>query len=329
MNFARFLRSQLLLICIVLLATSAWCVYAVLASVNGVVVALTALCIVLCVIIYIICQYIFADKRLKKLNRILAELDEKYLLGEVLPLPENALEEEYFMIMKAVSRSAIETAELAKKSRDEYCEYVEKWVHEIKTPLTACSLILANDGDKRKLREQLRRADNVTENILYFARLKNSGASTQIVRTDVRSAVDDAVKSEMELLLSAGIGVEADGDFETCTDRKALVFILKQLLVNCAKYCRGAHIKITAEEGMLTFEDNGPGIPAHELSRIFSRGFSGSAAAGSDGTGMGLYLVKKTCENLGIEVTAASDEGKFTRFTFAFPSVRQTNLTNL
>ena len=291
--------------------------FAALAGVNGMVILLTALAVALCAAAVLACGYISADRRLKKLQRVTDELERPYLLGEVLQRPVNAVELEYFNVMKTVSRSAIDAAESAARQRDEYRAYVEKWVHEIKTPLTACQLILAGGGDESKLRAQLRRADNTAESILWYARLQSAGASTQIAEVSVRAAADEAVKSEMELLIAAGVSVNTEGDFTACTDGKALVFMIKQLLVNSAKYCRGGKVWICAGQGVLTVEDNGSGILPHELPKIFNRGYVGSN--GSGGTGMGLYLVKQTCAALGISLTAQSQAGSFTRFTFVFP----------
>ena len=317
MKLSAYLRSHLIALCLVALFLAGWCVFAALAGVNGMVILLTALAVALCAAAVLACGYISADRRLKKLQRVTDELERPYLLGEVLQKPENAVELEYFNIMKTVSRSAIDAAESAARQRDEYRAYVEKWVHEIKTPLTACQLILAGGGDESKLRAQLRRADNTAESILWYARLQIAGASTQIAEVSVRAAADEAVKSEMELLIAAGVSVNTEGDFTACTDGKALVFMIKQLLVNSAKYCRGGKVWICAGQGVLTVEDNGSGILPHELPKIFNRGYTGSN--GSGGTGMGLYLVKQTCAALGISLTAQSQAGSFTRFTFVFP----------
>ena len=317
MKLSAYLRSHLIALCLVALFLAGWCVFAALAGVNGMVILLTALAVALCAAAVLACGYISADRRLKKLQRVTDELERPYLLGEVLQRPEKAVELEYFNIMKTVSRSAIDAAESAARQRDEYRAYVEKWVHEIKTPLTACQLILAGGGDESKLRAQLRRADNTAESILWYARLQSAGASTQIAEVSVRAAADEAVKIEMELLIAAGVSVNAEGDFTACTDGKALVFMIKQLLVNSAKYCRGGKVWICAGQGVLTVEDNGSGILPHELPKIFNRGYVGSN--GSGGTGMGLYLVKQTCAALGISLTAQSEKGRFTRFTFVFP----------
>ena len=75
------------------------------------------------------------------------------------------------------------------------------------------------------------------------------------------------------------------------------------------------------EAGRLIFEDDGPGIPAHERTRVTERGFTGSAGRRRGGsTGMGLYIVSKLCEALNISLEIASEEGRYTRFSFRFPN---------
>ena len=261
-----------------------------------------------------------ADRRLRTLQSRLEALPEKYLIGETLPRPRDAVEREYFLLMKEISRSAIGAVEQAQAEKQDYCDDVERWVHEIKTPLTARNLILANGADPVKLRRELRRADNLTETILTYARLRTAEKDTQISLTDLRGLFDKAIREEMELLIAADISISVEGEASVYTDPKLLVFILKQLLINCAKYCPGCQIQISLEQGCLRFEDNGPGLPAHELQRVTERGFTGSAGRKQgQSTGMGLYIVRRLCENLNIGLALASEEGRYTRFTFRFP----------
>lgn len=261
------------------------------------------------------------DRRLRMLKSRLDALPEKYLIGETLDRPRDALELEYYLLMQEVSRSAIGAVEQARADKQDYCDYVERWVHEIKTPLTACSLILANGAEPAKLRRELRRADNLTETILTYAKLRTAEKDTQISLADLRAVCHQAVREEMELLIAADISVFLDGAASVYTDPKLLVFLLKQLLINCAKYCPGCQIRMALAEGCLTFEDNGPGIPAQELNRVTERGFTGAAGRShGQSTGMGLYIVSELCEKLNIDLQIASEEHRFTRFTLRFPA---------
>lgn len=267
-----------------------------------------------------------ADRRLRRLRRRLDALPEKYLIGETMELPADPLEREYYLMMKEISRSAIGAVEQARAEKQDYCDYVDCWVHEMKTPLTACSLILANGGEPAKLRRELRRADNLTETILTYAKLGTAEKDTQISRTDLRTACDQAVREEMELLIGAGISVSIEGNSSVYTDGKLLVFILKQLLINCAKYCPGCQVRITLEGDSLTFEDNGVGIPAHELARVTERGFTGAAGRNhGQSTGMGLYIVRELCKRLNISLAIESEEHCFTRFTLRLPAGKAEN----
>ena len=249
----------------------------------------------------------------------LETMQEKYLIGETLPRPRDSVELQYYLLMQEISRSAIGAVEQAREEKQDYYDYVESWVHEIKTPLTACSLILANGGNPSKLRRELRRADNLTETILTYAKLRTVEKDTQISLIDLRTVCDQAVREEMELLINAGIAVSISGEGHVYTDAKLLVFILKQLLINCAKYCPDCQIHIELGENSLCFEDNGPGIPSHELCRVTERGFSGIAGRKQgQSTGMGLYIVSQLCRSLNIQMEITSLEGTFSRFSFRF-----------
>ncbi|MCI8668837.1 MAG: HAMP domain-containing histidine kinase [Lachnospiraceae bacterium] len=281
--------------------------------------AVSGIFYVLLVVLWLSVSFWRDNRRLKNLRKLVEGMEEKYLLGEVLSRPVNALEKEYYHIMKIVSRSAIGIAEQAMREKEEYCEYVESWIHEIKTPLTACSLIISNDGDIKKLKRKIKQADNLTESILYYARLRTLQKDILIDCFQAAQVINDAIKSQMELLIAAGISVETDGDFTVCSDAKSLLFMLKQLLINCAKYCPGCQIWITADSGRILVEDNGIGIPAHEISRVTERGFSGTNGRNAGGsTGMGLYIVRELCSRLDITLQIESKQHEYTRIILEF-----------
>lgn len=274
---------------------------------------------------WLLAEGFLEQKRIAVLEKLLEELPERHLLGEVLPRPVNSTEKRYFRIMKEVSRCAVGIAEQACREKEEYCDYVEGWIHEMKTPLTACSLILSNGGDVRKLRRELKRADNLTESILYYARLRTLEKDVKIREFSAAAVIGEAIQSQTELLIGAKISVETKGDFLVRSDEKSLCFILKQLLINCSQYCRGCQVHIQAKSGTISVRDNGPGIPAHELPRVTERGFTGSPgrteahrSPAPASTGMGLYIVSGLCRRLGISLKVESREGEFTCVSLSF-----------
>lgn len=274
---------------------------------------------------WLLVGFVMERRNIRGLQKLEKELDDKYLLGEILPPPSGYLEQQYYRMFKTISRSAVGLVEETRREKEEYCDYVESWIHEIKTPLTACSLILDNDGDVRKLRRELKRADNLTENILYYARLRSAEKDTKIKILQAAAVIEEAVKSQMELLIASKISVETEGSFTVCTDDKSLCFILKQLLINSAKYCPGCHVNIIAVDGKIIFEDDGIGIPSHEIRRVTERGFTGSNGRHfGRSTGMGLYIANELCKRLDVELQVESEEEKYTRITLLFR-----NLTKL
>ncbi len=318
MKFGDYIASKAVSLCGLGIAAAAWGVFAYLVGASSVLLWTSEAFFVVAVVLKFSLGYVLAKKRVEALRKTADGLTDKYLLGELVKKPHDAVESEYYAVMKTVSRAAVGEVERVAAEKEQYFEYVERWIHEIKTPLTACSLICDNGGDAVKIKRELKRADNLTETVLYYARLKNPEKDTVISKVAVADVIAEAVKSQRELLVAAKIGVEACGDFYVCTDGKSVCFMIKQLLVNCAKYCRGAHVVITAENGVISVSDDGDGIAAHELPRITERGFTGENGRRAGSTGMGLYIVSEMCKRLGIDLVVTSEKGKGTTFSLKF-----------
>ena len=110
-----------------------------------------------------------------------------------------------------------------------------------------------------------------------------------------------AIENHRPLLVQSGVRIETYGlDCTVYTDEKWTVFILGQLLQNAARYRKAEpvisiSVKALGKQTQLIVQDNGIGIPAHELPRVFDRGFTGSNGRSRGGsTGMGLVL----CEGI-------------------------------
>ena len=237
MKFSRFLISELLRITVAALCFALWCIFAWMSGAEAWLIAVTACGFVLVAAVWLAAKYVAANRRIKKIARILSELKEGYLLGETLPEPYDAVEWEYFNVMKGISRSAVGKIEELSASQEEYREFIEKWIHEIKTPLTSCALLLKNGGAPAAMRAELKRADNLAESVLYYVRLRTQDRDVKILDASLRATVQGAVREVTDLLIPAGISVEVEGDGQVATDHKAVAFSVRQLLVNCAKFC--------------------------------------------------------------------------------------------
>lgn len=322
MKWTSYLSSKAISLCFIGLSAIVVGLFLFFSKVSKDFILILFLLFLLLLSLWLVMNFLIENNRIKKMQKFKNVLLDGYLLGEVIPLPTNLVEKEYYKVIKSISQSAIGAVEEAKNEKEEYYDYVEGWIHEIKTPLTACSLILANGGDSKKLKTELKKADNLTESILYYARMRTAEKDTQIREIQVRSIIEESIKNQMEILIASKIKIDVEGDFKVFTDSKTLCFILQQLLINCAKYNPGCHIKIIANKGVISVEDNGIGIPQHEVTRVMDRGFTGSNGKNLGGsTGMGLYIVHELCKRMNMEINIISEINRFTKVNLLFLSL--------
>ena len=217
-----------------------------------------------------------------------------------------------------------------------YRQYIELWVHETKTPLASMRLMLSNDSGEAdsKLMAELERVEAQVEQALYYARSTSVHGDYSIREVDLRNVCAEACKRQSSFLMAHGtLPVFDIAQGETVlADEPWLIFMLGQIIGNAAKY--GAHTItfscVTEEPNtprgrtVLTIADDGCGIPAKDVTRVFERGFTGAVGRTSGtATGMGLYLVANLCRSLGLHVSLASEEGVGTRVMISFPHDRR------
>ncbi|MBD7908577.1 sensor histidine kinase [Sporosarcina gallistercoris] len=205
------------------------------------------------------------------------------------------------------------------------------WVHEVKAPLTAMKLVIdANRQEPvfRKIETEWLRIHLLIDQQLYISRLPSLEADYVVEETDVVRLAADEVRQLMPWCLEKNIAVEIEGEqVAVVTDQKWCRFILRQLLTNAVKYSpAGGTVTIKAEVGeagyvSLIVADEGPGIQAHEMPRIFDRGFTGNAGRIQHAaTGLGLYLAKQTAEKIGVRLHGQSDGTTGTHMVMTFPT---------
>lgn len=257
-----------------------------------------------------------------KLLNCLDELDKKYLLPEMSEAPDFLDGRILYEALRETNKSMCEHIAEYRCENAGFREYIELWVHEIKLPVASLQLMCHNDGNS-KYAEQLRRIDDYIENVLYYARSGNAEKDYIIKEASLkRIFADTALKNRSELQ-ERGISLRTENlDVNVMTDSKWLCYMLGQLMGNSMKY--GAdEIYVSAEEfsdkTVLSFRDNGIGIPESDMSRIFEKSFTGeNGRTHAKSTGMGLYIVKKLCDRLGHGISARSVQGEFTEITVTF-----------
>lgn len=268
-------------------------------------------------------------RRFDALWRLFDALEQKELFSEVTPPPRSAEEEEFYLLLRRCNKAMLEHVDAVTRERQDYQEYIEQWVHEIKTPLAAMKLLCENRDmpERRKLLAALERTERLAEQALYYARAGAVDRDYLVREIPLDACMRAAVLRNKQLLLQNGGSVTVgEAGLTAYCDEKWVGFLLDQLIGNAVKYRRGdsCRLKLSArpvQNGVsLTVEDNGLGIPGDELPRIFDKGFTGTNGRMCGGaTGLGLYLCRRLCGQLGIKITAASEPGRYTRVTLLFP----------
>jgi signal transduction histidine kinase len=270
------------------------------------------------------------------LIRDFERLDQKNLLAELLPEPdffEGAVLSE---VLKASDKACLEESGRYKAMQAEYREYIELWVHEIKTPIASSKLIVQNNQNlvTEAIRDDLEMIEAYVEQALYYARSSAVEKDYFIRELTLEKPVYAVLKRNSVLMIKSGISVTAEGlDITVRSDAKWLEFILHQLLINAVKYaadkdpCIVVQTKKRENSAVLTVSDNGLGIPDGELPRIFDKGFTGTnGRVRGKSTGMGLYICRKLCDKLGISIEAESEQGRGTAVHLVFPLSSMTEI---
>ena len=222
----------------------------------------------------------------------------------------------------------IERIRQIEAEQKDYREYIESWVHEIKAPITGISLMCENHRDEltRRISLENQKIENYVDMALYYARSEEVYKDYVIQETDLQEVAREVLAKNKHYLIQNGIQAEVDCRHRAFTDQKWISFILNQLVLNATKYKgdSNACIKVETQEyahGVrLLVSDNGIGIKEEELGRIYDKGFTGSNGRTHErSTGMGLYLCRKLCGRLGIDISARSREGAGTQIILEFP----------
>ena len=280
--------------------------------------------------ISIIIEYFKRKKFYDNLLKMLEELDEKYLITEIIKNP-NFLEGKIFKnTLEQIDKSMLENVNKYKYMTEDYKEYIELWIHEIKIPISASKMVIENNKNAitKSIDEELDKVENYIEQALFYARSNTVEKDYYIRKVFLKEIVTESIKKNKSSLIQEKISIDIhDLDIEVNTDNKWIVFILNQIIQNSIKYRKKENsvIEIYANQGkenvILYIKDNGIGIKQGEITRVFEKGFTGTNGRLSNkkSTGIGLYLCKKLCNKLGIGIELNSVQNEGTEVKLVFP----------
>ena len=254
-------------------------------------------------------------------------LDEKYLICEMISKPNFLDGEILYQMLYEINKSMNENIRDYREKINDFKEYVELWIHEVKIPLSALILYTHNKKIDKALVKEINRVDNYLEQILYYIRVENTEADYIIKEVDLNKVIRDVMLKNKDILLERKIEITSDvRDSKVLTDYKWLEFMINQIISNSMKYMRDIEnkkieIKAYKKNNCVVLEilDNGMGVPKSDLSRVFNKTFTGQNGRKVPGsTGMGLYIVSNLCKKLGHKLEIESNEGEYTKVKFVF-----------
>ncbi len=267
----------------------------------------------------------------KRIFSILGELDKKYLIAEMVGNPEFSDGKILKEILEEASKSMTEHVNEFKFLTEDYKEYIELWIHEIKIPIATSKMIIENNKNEvtKSIDEELDKIEDYTEQALFYARSNAVEKDYIIKKTNLEKIVNTVIMKNKNEFIQEKIHLDIhDVDIEVGTDSKWVVFILNQIIHNSIKYKKqdeNLQIEIftkkNKENTILYIKDNGIGIKKGEITRVFEKGFTGSNGRISNkkSTGIGLYLCKKLCDKLGMAIELNSEENVGTEIKLVFP----------
>ncbi len=251
------------------------------------------------------------------LSRIKSILD---VIENTLPETSNIEAEDCRKIIKLICEEHNGFRSNASKAYFDMVDYYTVWAHQIKTPIASMRLNLQNEDSalSRKLTADLFRIEQYVEMVLTFLRLNSESTDYVIKECDLDSIIKSAVKKFSHDFIGKKISlIYTPTDTKVITDEKWLSFVIEQVLSNALKYTKSGSITISlSEEKKLSVRDTGIGIAPNDLPRIFEKGYTGfNGRSNKKASGIGLYLCKRICTNLGYAITAESEIDKGTVIT--------------
>lgn len=280
-------------------------------------------------LIYMFLEFIKYNRYFKNLTSTLEGLDKKYLLPEVINGPRSQEERIFSDVLKECNKSMHENVKYYKDEQAEYKEYIETWVHEIKTPIASAKLILENDDSNlsSRINYEMKRVEGFIEQVLYYARSSDVSKDYIIREFSLRDIVMKAVKNNSRDFINRNIKLNINKiEGNIFSDAKWIEFIINQIIINAIKFSipnKGEvsiSSKVNENNIVLTIKDNGVGINEKDIDRVFEKGFTGENGRNfGKSTGIGLYLCKKLCDKLGIGISLTSKEKIGTKVSIVFP----------
>jgi PAS domain S-box-containing protein len=250
-------------------------------------------------------------------------------------------------------KKAQEDMQYALSKEKELSEMKSRFVsmasHEFRTPLStimsSSNLIERYESEDKlekrnkhikRIQSNVKNLTSILNDFLSISKLEEGKVSVDASEFELREFIVELAE-EMQEIAKAGQTIVLDCDFPECsisTDRAHLKNILINLVSNAIKYsAEGKTITLRCrdlvENFLIEVEDQGIGIPKSEQQAMFERFFRAKNAINIQGTGLGLYIVKRYTEQLGGSIEFESEYEKGSIFRLTLPKNHMNGSENI
>lgn len=238
-------------------------------------------------------------------------------LPEQLPEPGDVEAADWREIVQLLCDARHEDQRRAEADFTAMTDYYTLWAHQIKTPIAAMRLRLQDQdtAEARSLLSDLGRIERYVKMVMTYLRLEGNGTDYVIRECDLDSLLRTVFKQFSGEFISRKLKLDyTPVDVRVLTDEKWLGFVIEQVLSNALKYTSEGTISVYLEAPQtLCVQDTGIGIAPEDLPRIFEQSYTGLIGRECrQASGIGLYLCKRVCNNLGHKIFVRSKLGEGT-----------------
>lgn len=273
---------------------------------------------------FLVFRYMLRQRYYKKIVQLPTAMEDA--LQKNAKTAEARSVEAYLQTLYKLYQREVQSLYASQKRHD---QFMNQWVHQMKTPISVMELLLQEDEvlDKKNVQEEIDRLKRGLEMVLVNARLESFEDDMHVEQVDLKQLVTMVVNENKRLFIAKRVypAIEIEDNLQIASDSKWLRFVIGQFVTNAVKYTFEANKKIVLrayteeQQVILHVIDEGIGIPKSDLSRVTKAFFTGeNGRKTGESTGMGLYLAEEICEKLGHTLTITSEVGKGTDVMITF-----------
>lgn len=153
-------------------------------------------------------------------------IDKKYLVIETLDEPEFYEGNLVYTAMYDINKSMIEHINQYERGQQDFKDFIEMWVHEIKLPIASLTLMCHNDKEHidKKFITQLNRLDDYADKVLYYVRSENAEKDYSFGKVNLKTIINKTAVKNKDIILSNNISIFVANMFGVNIEKYRFVF---------------------------------------------------------------------------------------------------------